>query len=183
MRGQEFVAAPHIRASRAGVRSIELCSTAPYNRPTVTSPSSRGEADGRAKASRSVASWYITVRPAIRGRALVWGSAAISDFIGEGLDGAVQRVETIAVFRPIQTRLRRYLSDNYEADGGWGFVRHKRSKLLEAQGVQDGEFPVIAVLEGEWQLVRIRQTATSSTAVRSGPATWDKGDEGAPGGS
>ena len=67
--------------------------------------------------------------------------------------GVVQRVETLPCFDvdELDAAYERYLADNYEGQmvRMGGLYEHKRSKLLlKRKEFQDGEFPVIAIDEG-----------------------------------
>ena len=162
--GKQFVAAPHIRWALEPVfaKYPELVFDGEfYNHDfhddfnAIVSAVKRTKPSGLdLQVSEKLVQYHIYDLPSLAAHSFIKRREAIGDFIGEGLErGYVQRVETLPCFtvEDLDNAYVKYLSENYEGQMVrlGGLYEHKRSKLLlKRKEFQDGEFPVLAVEEG-----------------------------------
>ena len=174
--GKEFVAAPHVRQALEEVFKLnpELVFDGEfYNHDFHDDFNAIVSAVKRTKPSAAdlevsakLVQYHVYDLPSLAAHSFKDRRAAIGDFIGEYLGGGVvQRVETIPCFTvaDLDKAYERYLADNYEGQmvRMGGLYESKRSKLLlKRKEFQDGEFPVLAVEEGNGNWTGYAKKAT-----------------------
>ena len=161
--GKQFVACPHI--SHALEEVFESCPDAVfdgefYNHDfhyfnAIASAVKRTKpSSADLEVSARLVQYHIYDLPSMAAHSFMDRRRMIGDLIGEGLgQGIVQRVETLPCLEVVDldNAYVKYLSENYEGQMVrlGGVYEHKRSKLLlKRKEFQDGEFPVLAVEEG-----------------------------------
>ena len=174
--GKEFVAAPHIQHALEDVFKKHpdvVFDGEFYNHDfhddfnaIVSAVKRTKPSPADLEVSAKLVQYHVYDLPSAAHSPFVDRRRMIGDLIGEGMGrGMVQRVVTLPCFEveDLDDAYEKYLSENYEGqmvrlDGKY---ENKRSKLLlKRKEFQDGEFPVVAVEEGNGNWTGYAKKAT-----------------------